>query len=327
MRAFVVELADGEVTASVRDVDPDSWLEGDVEVAVEWSCLNFKDAMVVAPAGRVTRLDRLIGGVDAAGSVLGSRDPSMPVGTLVVAHGHGFGTAHHGGFASRLRADATWLTVLPEGLDARSSMVFGTAGYTAMASVLELELRVAPGAGEVLVTGATGGVGSVSVALLAARGHDVTALSRKESSHEFLGGLGAARVVSPEALADRPDRVLGSARFAGAIDCVGGETLAGILRVLRWGGVAVATGLVGGAALATTVYPFITRGVSLVGVDSVEAPGQLRSTVWAALAGSLGPATLEALVDREVGLDGIADGLGQLDRGDAHGRILVDPNR
>ena len=327
MRAFVVERADGEVTASVRDVDPDEWLEGDVEVAVEWSCLNFKDAMVVAPGARVARLDRLIGGVDAAGSVLRSDDPTMPVGTLVVAHGHGFGTAHHGGFAPRLRADASWLTALPEALDARTSMVFGTAGYTAMASVLELEHRVTPGAGEVLVTGATGGVGSVSVALLAARGHDVTALSRKESSHEFLRGLGAARVVAPEVLADRPDRVLGSARFAAAVDCVGGETLAAILRVVRWGGVVVATGLVGGAALATTVYPFITRGVSLVGVDSVDAPAPLRSSVWAALTGSLGAATLDSLVDRQVGLDGIADGLGQLDRGDAHGRILVDPTR
>lgn len=314
------------MTAGVREVDAESWLDGDVEVDVQWSCLNYKDAMVVAPEGRVARRDTLIGGVDAAGSVVRSLDPGTPVGTLVVAHGHGFGTSHHGGFAPLLRADASWLTALPAGLDARASMVFGTAGYTAMASILELERRVAAGSGEVLVTGATGGVGSVSVALLAARGHDVTALSRKASSHAFLTALGAARVVSPESLADRPERVLGTARFAGAIDCVGGATLAAILRVLRWGGLAVATGLVGGASLATTVYPFITRGVSLVGIDSVDAPGQLRASVWAALAGSLRADTIEALIDREIGLDGIAGGLAQLDRGDAHGRILVDPS-
>jgi acrylyl-CoA reductase (NADPH) len=327
VRAFVIERTGGEVTAAVRDVEAETWLEGSVEVAVEWSCLNFKDAMVVAPAGRVARRDQLIGGVDAAGTVVRTDDPSMPVGTAVVAHGHGFGTSHHGGFAPRLRADASWLTVLPSGLSPHDAMVFGTAGYTAMASVLELERRVAPGDGELLVTGATGGVGSVSVALLAARGHDVTALSRKTSSHEFLLGLGAARVIAPVELADRPDRVLGAARFAGAIDCVGGETLAGILRVLRWGGVAVATGLVGGAALATTVYPFITRNVSLIGIDSVEAPAGLRAEVWAALAGAVGADALGALVDREVGLEGIADGLAQLDRGDAHGRILVEPSR
>jgi putative YhdH/YhfP family quinone oxidoreductase len=322
-----VARADGDVTASVRDVDPESWLEGAVEVAVEWSCLNFKDAMVVAPASRVLRRDALIGGVDAAGTVVASDDPSMSVGSVVVAHGHGFGTSHHGGFAARLRCDAAWLTTLPLGLDTRDSMVFGTAGYTAMAAILELERSVAPGAGEILVTGATGGVGSVSVALLAARGHDVTALSRKASSHGFLEGLGAARVVAPEALTERPDRVLGTERFAGAIDCVGGTTLAAILRVLRWGGVAVATGLVGGAPLETTVYPFITRGVSLIGIDSVEAPLHVRASVWAALAGALGPDTLATLVDREVGLEGVADGLSQLDRGDAHGRILVEPTR
>jgi putative YhdH/YhfP family quinone oxidoreductase len=325
MRAFVVERADGTVTAGVRDVDAASWLDGDVEVAVEWSCLNFKDAMVVAPSGRVARRDLLIGGVDAAGSVVSSADPDLPVGATVVAHGHGFGTSHHGGFAPLLRANASWLTALPEGLDTRTSMVFGTAGYTAMASVLELERRVAPGSGEVLVTGATGGVGSVSVALLAARGHDVTALTRKASSNAFLTALGAKRVVDPEVLAERPDRVLGAARFAGAIDCVGGDTLASILRTLRWGGVAVATGLVGGASLATTVYPFITRGVALVGIDSVDAPAPLRTSVWAALAGALDAAPLAALVDREIGLDGVAAGLAQLDRGDAHGRILVNP--
>lgn len=327
MRAFVVERADGEVTSGVRDVDAASWLEGDVEVEVQWSCLNFKDAMVVAPSGRVARRDLLIGGVDAAGSVVSSRDPHVAVGTTVVAHGHGFGTSHHGGFAPLLRADASWLTALPQGLDARAAMVFGTAGYTAMASVLELEHRIAPGSGEVLVTGATGGVGSVSVALLAARGHDVTALSRKAEAHPFLTTLGAARVVAPDVLEERPDRVLGTARFAGAIDCVGGETLAAILRVLRWGGVAVATGLVGGTSLATTVYPFITRGVSLVGIDSVDAPASLRSSVWAGLASALDAEQLAALVDREIGLDDVGAGLSQLDRGEAHGRILVDPSR
>lgn len=329
MRAFVVEHRGDEVDASVRDVDEDALLDdGDVTVAVSWSCLNFKDAMVARPKSRVARRDVLIGGVDGAGTVLASSSDAVRAGDAVLAHGHGFGTSHHGAFAPRLRCEAGWLTPLPKGLDARTAMVLGTAGYTAMASVLALESTgLTNDAGPVLVTGATGGVGSTAVALLAARGFEVTAMTGKSKEAAFLHGLGASDVVGRDAIDDRPDRVLGAPRFAGAVDCVGGETLASIVRVLRWGGAVAATGLVGGVQLATTVYPFITRNVAILGIDSVDAPPKVRREVWETLACALRPPVVESLVAREVRLDGIAEGLGELDAGRVRGRIVVDPNR
>jgi acrylyl-CoA reductase (NADPH) len=328
VRAFVVEHRGDEVTAGVRDVDAGAFLtDGDVTVAVAWSCLNFKDAMVAQPKSRVARRDVLIGGVDAVGTVTANAGGHR-VGDAVIAHGHGFGTSHHGGFAPRLRCEGAWLTPLPKGLDARSAMVFGTAGYTAMASILALEANgLTNEAGPVLVTGATGGVGSVAVALLAARGFEVTAMTGKAAEHAYLQGLGASEVVGRDALADQSGRVLGTPRFAGAVDCVGGETLSGLLRVLRWGGAVAATGLVGGAALSTTVYPFITRNVAILGIDSVDAPPERRAEVWETLACALPAASLDSLVAREIGLDGVAEGLGDLDRGAVRGRILLDPHR
>jgi len=329
VRAFVVVHDSNTSSAGVRVVDAATLLvDGDVEVAVEWSCLNYKDAMVVRPDSPVARRSPLIGGVDAAGTVVDSRNPAIAVGAHVVAHGHGFGTSHHGGFAARLRCDASWLTVLPDGIDVRTSMVYGTAGYTAMASVLALELAgVRSDGGEILVTGASGGVGSVAVALLAARGYDVTAMTGKPEEAGHLEAIGAARVVGRDVLDDRAGRVLGAERFAGAVDCVGGTALAGVLRMIRWGGAVAASGLVGGARLDTTVYPFITRNVALLGIDSVVAPPAVRTSVWRALDGALDRAGVEALVTREVGLDGIAAGLAELELGAARGRILVDPSR
>jgi acrylyl-CoA reductase (NADPH) len=329
MRAFVVEHRGDEVAVGVRDVDEHVFLdEGEVHVDVAWSCLNFKDAMVAQPKSRVARRDVLIAGIDAVGVVRASDAPDVRVGDEVIAHGHGFGTSHHGGFAPRLRCEAAWLTPLPRGLDARDAMVLGTAGYTAMASILALEATgLENDAGPVLVTGATGGVGSVAVALLAARGFEVTAMTGKPAERAYLAGLGAAEVLGRDALEDRPDRVLGAPRFAGAVDCVGGETLAGILRVLRWGGAVAATGLVGGASVHTSVYPFITRNVALLGIDSVDAPRAVREEVWDTLACALSSAAMEALVAREVGLEGVIDGLGDLDQAAVRGRILVDPRR
>jgi acrylyl-CoA reductase (NADPH) len=329
VRAFVVEHVDGGVSAQVSDVDEASMLtDGDVIVDVAWSCLNFKDAMVAQPASRVARLDVLIGGVDAAGTVRSAPGGSFEVGDVVIAHGHGFGTSHHGGFAPTLRCDAGWLTASPRGLDARTAMAFGTAGYTAMASVLALEGRgLRPGDGEVLVTGASGGVGSVAVALLAARGYDVVAMSGKPRAATLLSQLGASAVVGRDVLDDRLERVLGTPRFAGAIDCVGGPTLGKVLRVLRWGSAVAASGLVGGATLETTVYPYITRNVALLGIDSVDAPTEVRDVVWSALAAVCTPTMLDLLVTTETGLGGIAAGLVSLERGDALGRTLVDPSR
>ena len=329
MRAFVIVHDDDAVSAAVDEVDESAFLtEGDVSVAVEWSCLNFKDAMAVRPGSTVARRSPLIGGVDAAGVVIDSDAPGLPQGARVVVHGHGLGTSHHGGFAPRLRCPSSWVQLLPEGLDPRGAMAYGTAGYTAMASALAIEgAGVSPGSGEVLVTGASGGVGSVAVAILAARGHDVTAMSGKPEEAQHLRDLGAARVVGRGDLDDRPGRVLGAERLAGAVDCVGGDTLTSILRVLRWGGAVAASGLLGGAELSTTVYPFITRNVALLGIDSVLAPPAVRAATWGALAAALPPAAREALVAKEIGLGEIAAMLAGLEAGAGRGRVLVDPSR
>jgi acrylyl-CoA reductase (NADPH) len=328
MRAFVLTRSGEDVDAAVREVDDaDVGDGGDVTVEVRWSCLNYKDAMARRPGNRVARRDVLIGGVDAAGVVVDAAGP-LSVGDEVIAQGHGFGTSAHGGFAERLRCDASWLTPLPKGMDLRTAMVFGTAGYTAMASVLALEAAgLTNDRGEVLVTGATGGVGSVAVALLAARGFEVVAMTGKDDEHPYLRSLGASSVVGRDALDDGSRRVLGAARFAGAVDCVGGAVLAGILRVLRWGGAVAVTGLVAGPTLETTVFPFLTRNVAMLGIDSVDAPDDVRRSVWETLACALTADVTERLVAREVGLDGIAAGLDELDRGAVRGRILVDPSR
>jgi acrylyl-CoA reductase (NADPH) len=329
MRAFVVEHAGDQVEVEVRDVEEKAFLDqGDVTVDVEWSCLNFKDAMVIQPRSRVARRSPLIAGVDAAGTVVRSESQDLEVGTTVIAHGYGFGTSEHGGFAPRMRCDAALLTPAPAGLDARAAMVLGTAGYTAMASLLALEdLGVVPGSGEVLVTGASGGVGSTAVALLAARGFEVTAMSGKPETTAWLTSLGAARVVGRDALEDQPERVLGHERLAGAIDCVGGQTLAQLLRIVRWGGAIAASGLVAGAELHTTVYPFITRNVALLGIDSTQAPPDVRARVWTSLYDSCNAGMLEALTTAEIGLGEISGSLAALDRGAGTGRTLVDPAR
>jgi acrylyl-CoA reductase (NADPH) len=326
VRAFVVTHDRGDATAAVKEVDPATWLvDGDLLVDVEWSSCNYKDAMVTRHDSVVARRSPLIGGVDAAG-VVSETVGDLRAGTPVVVHGHGLGTSHHGGFAPQLRCPSEWATTLGPGLDTRSAMTYGTAGYTAMASVLALEgAGVTPGSGEVLVTGATGGVGSVGVALLAARGHDVTAMTGKADEAAYLEALGATRVVLRDDLDDRPGRVLGTERLAGAIDCVGGPTLTSILRRLRWGGVVVASGLVAGATIETTIYPFITRNTSLLGIDAVDAPASVREGVWRALDGALPHDTVELLVAREIGLAEIVDALDALERSTVRGRVLVNP--
>lgn len=326
VRAFLVTRGDGEVDTAVTDLDDDDLPPGEVVVDVEWSAVNYKDAMVTVPGNRVARRSPLVPGVDLAGTVAASDDPALPVGSPVLAHGYDLGVAHHGGFATRARVPAGWVVPLPPGLDARRAMAIGTAGFTAVLSLRRLEqVGVAPGGGPVLVTGASGGVGSMAVAVLSAHGYEVVASTGKAAEHEYLRHLGAAEVVGRDAVTADEGRVLGSERWGAAVDCVGGATLAGILRSLRYGGAVAASGLTAGTDLATTVYPFIVRGVALLGVDSVAVPVDERRALWASMPDELPAAVVDGMVASEIGLDGLDGTLADVLGGRVRGRVLVRP--
>jgi putative YhdH/YhfP family quinone oxidoreductase len=324
VRAFVVSETNGHLECGVREVEPHPVEPDDVEVRVEFSGINFKDALVATASSRVRRVESLVAGVDAAGT-LQSATGDLAAGTRVAVHGGVLGVARDGGFATRLFAPLAYLSRLPTTISTREAMVIGTAGFTAMASVLALEDHgLRPGA-EVLVTGATGGVGSQAITYLAQRGYRPVASTGSPAEAAWLHERGAVEVIGREEVSDRPGRVLGSERWGGAVDCVGGATLAEVLRSLRYGAAVAASGLVASADLVTTVYPFITRAVSLLGVDAVEAPPATRARVWTALGDVAPRVDFDALTDRVVGLEGVGEALEDVRAGRTRGRILVTP--
>jgi acrylyl-CoA reductase (NADPH) len=322
--AFVVERTADTVTQGVRSFTVDDLGDGDVLVRVDWSSVNFKDGMVVRPGNRVARISPLVPGVDLVGTVVESDqfDPGQPV----IVHGYDLGVAHHGGFAAYARVPSHWVVPLPAGLTARQAATIGTAGFTAALSLRRLERHgLTPDAGPVLVTGASGGVGSMAVALLGARGYRVVASTGKDAEHPYLLALGASEVIGREELLVDPGRTLGKARWAGAVDCVGGPTLSAVLRSLDYGAAVAASGLTGGDLVETSVYPFIVRSVALLGIDSVQTPIDERRSVWEELATSYPADRLDDMVDRQVDLDGVSDALSTIAAGGVRGRILVQP--
>lgn len=324
MRAFVVSETNGHLDCGVREVEPHPVEPDDVEVRVEFSGVNFKDALVASASSRVRRVESLVAGVDAAGT-LQSAIGDLAAGTRVAVHGGVLGVARDGGFATTLFAPLAYLSRLPTSISTRQAMVIGTAGFTAMASVLALEDHgLRPGA-EVLVTGATGGVGSQAVTYLAQRGYRPVASTGSPAEATWLRERGAVDVIARGEISDRPGRVLGGERWDGAVDCVGGETLAEVLRSLRYGAAVAASGLVAGADLVTTVYPFITRAVCLLGVDAVEALPATRERVWSALGDVAPRVDFDALTDRVVGLEGVGEAIEDVRAGRTRGRILIAP--
>ena len=324
MRAFVVNESDETLTMGVQEIESAPSDPSDLLVAVDYSGVNFKDAMVAAPKSRVRRVPSLVGGVDAAGTVVQSTESSLPAGTRVVVHGGTIGVARDGGFAQFVHAPARYVTALPESISTRVAMIIGTAGFTSMESILALEDRGLERGVEILVTGASGGVGSQAVAYLAAKGYLPVASTGSPDTTPWLLERGAHRVIGRD-VADSPGRVLAAETWPGAIDCVGGETLAQILRSLRYGAAVAASGLVASAELVTTVYPFITRSVALLGIDSVEATSETRERVWSALGEVAASIDFEALVDREVRLEELIPALDDVRAGTTRGRILVNP--
>jgi acrylyl-CoA reductase (NADPH) len=326
-RAYLVTKDGDTLRTGVTELDEADLLSGEVLVRIEWSAVNYKDGMVTVSGNRVARTFPLVPGVDLAGTVTASTDPDLPPGTSVLVHGYDLGVARHGGFAELARVPADWVVPLPPGLDARHAMVVGTAGFTAVLSLRQLERAgLEPASGPVLVTGASGGVGSMAVALLAHHGYEVVASTGKMKEHDYLRRLGASEVVGRDGLTADKGRVLGPERWAGAIDCVGGATLAAVLRSLRYGGAVAASGLTGGSGLEMTVYPFIVRGAALLGVDSVATPIAVRRATWATVADELPAGVVGGMVDREVDLYGLTRALGDILDGRVRGRVLVRPD-
>lgn len=299
---------------------------GDVVVRVAYSSLNYKDARAVTGRGRpIMRRLPLNAGIDLAGIVESSSDPRFTPGVAVLANGMGLGEAHDGGFAEFARVPGEWLIALPGALTLRGAMAFGTAGYTAALCVHRMELNgQRPAMGPIVVTGATGGVGSIAVRLLASRGYQVIAVSGRPEHHDWLRELGATDVRTVEQL-ELGDKPLERPRFGGAIDNVGGTLLAQLLpHVVEWGNVA-SVGLAGGAEFATSVYPFILRGVSLLGASSANSPMPLRREIWRRLGDDLAVADIERFVTKEIGLDEIVPtAVALLDR-QLVGRAIVRP--
>jgi acrylyl-CoA reductase (NADPH) len=326
MRAILIEKSDAGQTVALAEVADALLPEGDVTVEVAYSTLNYKDALAITGRSPVVRKFPMVPGIDLAGAVVASADPAWKPGDQVVLNGWGVGEAHFGGLAERARVRGEWLVRIPAPLDARAAMAIGTAGYTAALCVLSLERHgVTPGDGEVLVTGAGGGVGSVAIALLKARGFTVVASTGRPGEEAYLKGLGAASVIDRAELA-APGKPLGKERWAGVVDAVGSTTLANAIAQTRYRGAVTACGLAGGMDLPGSVAPFILRGITLYGVDSVRAPRPLREQAWARLASDLSPAALAAMT-REIGLGEVIGGAAELLAGKVRGRLVVDVRR
>ena len=326
-KALVLRKSDEEVTGKVEELDDARLPEGDVTVAVDYSTLNYKDGLIIKNQAPLVRDYPHVPGIDLAGRVLESRHPDWHAGDAVVLTGWGVGERHWGGHAERARVKGEWLVPVPPGWTTRQTMAVGTAGFTAMLAVIALEDHgLEPGAGEVLVTGAAGGVGSVAIALLAKLGHEVTASTGRAASHDYLRSLGASRVIDRAELATPSPRPLESERFAGCIDSVGGATLARVLGQMRYRGSVAAVGLAGGSELRTTVIPFLLRGVSLLGVDSVYHSAAPRRAAWQRLGRDLDLAKLETMIV-EAGLDDLPHLAEEILNGRIRGRLVVDPRR
>jgi acrylyl-CoA reductase (NADPH) len=325
-RAILIEKDDHGYRADLQQLDEARLPEGEVLVKVSHSTLNYKDALAITGKGPVVRQFPMVPGIDLAGVVEQSSHPDYQPGAAVLLNGWGVGEAHWGGLAEKARLKGDWLIPLPEGFSAAKAMAIGTAGYTAMLSLLALERHgVTPDKGEVLVTGANGGVGSVAIALLARLGYRVVASTGRPEEADYLKQLGAAEIIERASLSE-PGRPLGRERWAGAIDSVGSHTLANVCASTRYGGCVAACGLAQGMEFPATVAPFILRGVTLAGIDSVMRPRADRIEAWSRLERDLDKGLL-APITREIGLGEVIATAGELLAGKVRGRVVVDVNR
>ncbi|QTN01042.1 acryloyl-CoA reductase [Sediminibacillus dalangtanensis] len=324
-RAYRVNQTESGFSAGIKTLQSEELPKGEVLIKVHYSSVNFKDAIANTPDNKIVETYPMVPGIDLSGEVVESEDDQFKPGDKVIATSYQIGTGHYGGYSEYARIPAEWVVSLPDGLSLRESMIFGTAGFTAALSIQQLEAAgLSPDKGKVLVTGATGGVGSTAIAMLAKRGYHVVASTGKESAHDYLRNIGADEIVSREAVYDGKIRPLDKQEWAGAVDPVGGEQLAALLTKLEYGGAAAVSGLTGGTSVPTAVFPFISRSIQLLGVDSVNCPMDIRKKVWERLASDLKPAGLTEYIEKEISLDDLPDALNTILEGKAQGRMVVN---
>jgi acrylyl-CoA reductase (NADPH) len=325
-KAMVVDKAGGSVSAAVQELDEAHLPPGNVTVAVEYSTVNYKDGLVATGAGGLVKQYPHVPGIDFAGSVIKSDDPRYKAGDKVILTGWRVGEVRWGGLAQKAVVNGDWLVPLPADLSTRQAMAIGTAGLTAMLAIIALEAQgVMPKSGEVLVTGAAGGVGSVATAILAKRGYQVAASTGRPDTHDYLKGLGATTVIDRSGFADSAKRPLEGERWAACVDSVGGNTLARVLAQTKYGGSVAAVGLAGGSKLDHTVIPFLLRGVNLLGIDSVMCPTPRRIEAWNRFQFDLPGDRLEAMTV-SAGLDEVPRLAAEILKGRVRGRVVVDVN-
>ena len=321
-RAIRIDKAEKGTNVALTQFDEAELMEGDVTVRVEWSTLNYKDGLAVTGKAPVVRRFPMIAGIDFAGAVEQSSHPQWKAGDRVICNGWGMGETHLGAYAEKARVKGDWLVRRPEGMSAREAMSIGTAGYTAMLSVLALEKHgVRPASGPIVVSGAVGGVGSVATAVLSKLGYHVIASTGRMSEADYLKGLGAVEVIDRAELSG-PAKPLAKERWAGGIDSVGSTTLANMLSMTKYGGAVAACGLAGGMDLPSSVAPFILRGVCLLGIESVMCPVELREVAWSRLASDLDRTKL-AEITHEIGLGEVIAAGAKILAGQVRGRIVV----
>ena len=323
-KAYLIQQEDNKVVSGFATLDDSQLDQGEVEIQVTHSSINYKDALAATGAGRIIRRFPCIGGIDLAGRVTASADARFKPGDEVLATSYDIGVAHHGGYAERARIPAAWVLKLPAGLSRAEAMALGTAGFTAGLGIVRMEENgLTPAKGPVVVSGATGGVGSLAIDMLAGRGYHVVALTGKESETDYLKGLGAKEVLLRQSLDLAKIKPLGKELWAGAVDNLGGDVLAWMCSTMKQGGAIASIGLAASMELKTTVAPFILRGACLLGIDSGYIGEPYRSGVWGRLAGDMKPRHLAAMT-RHIGFADLPSAFDDYIAGRAHGRVVVD---
>ncbi len=325
-KSLMVNKTETEFTVGIKELAMDDLPAGDVTVKVAYSSVNYKDGLAAIPTGRIVSTYPFVPGIDLAGTVVSSNDSRLREGDQVIVTSYGLGVSHYGGFSQYARVPADWIVRLPEGLSLKEAMIYGTAGFTAALSIQRLEENgLRPEKGPVLVTGATGGVGSLAISMLAHKGYEVVASTGKEAEHGYLKMIGAQTIINRTELAPEEIRPLGKQRWAGAVDPVGGKTLAYLISTMQYGSSIAVSGLTGGVEVPTTVHPFILRSVNVLGIDSVNCPMDIRTQLWNRMASDLKPKYLLD-VHKEITLQELPEALVEILQGKMRGRIVVGLN-